>query len=256
LPLPQTASVAIADGSNLTLSNIVSGRVLGQFVGEAELARPLIFSPDGELLAFRQGSQVIVLGMKTMSRMATLAVPADEHGFFSLGPMAFCPGTQDLVTAGAQDGLVRVFKAPQYQNIRTLQGHLRRVDSMAISPDGAILATGSEDSTVRLWNTHTWQAGQRDQLRGDGGPVRALAFAPDGKTLAVGDYDGEIRLWIISTRREAGRFRAHTALSGRSLSLPTAATLLPRAATARSVFGTPQRSRKSSFRMQCRRSPV
>ena len=74
------------------------------------------------------------------------------------------------------------------------------VDSVAFSPGGRTLASGSSDGTVRLWNVadpaHPRPLGQ--PLTGGTGAVFSVAFSPDGRTLASGDSDGTIQLWNVA----------------------------------------------------------
>ena len=84
-----------------------------------------------------------------------------------------------------------------------LTGHTGPVDSVAFSPDGKTLATGSADGTVRLWDVATHRPDRR-ALTGHTGPVTSVAFSPDGKTLASGSADGTVRLWDVATHRQIG----------------------------------------------------
>ncbi len=59
---------------------------------------------------------------------------------------------------------------------------------MAISPDGSILASGSDDKTIRLWNIGTGQA--ISTLTGHSRSVKPVAFTPDGTILATGSGIG------------------------------------------------------------------
>ena len=75
----------------------------------------------------------------------------------------------------------------------TLTGHTDNVWSVVFSPDGTMLASGSWDQTVRLWDVETEQL--LHTLTGHTSDVMSVAFSPDGFTLASGSWDGTIRLW-------------------------------------------------------------
>jgi hypothetical protein len=81
-----------------------------------------------------------------------------------------------------------------------LAGHTDAVGAAVFSPDGYILATGSADQTMRLWNvadpTHPTPLGQ--PLTGHTNGVLAVTFSPDGHTLATGSYDQMVRLWNVT----------------------------------------------------------
>ena len=151
-------------------------------------------------------------------------------------------GVADQVTFVATVDTTVVADMP----VRTLTGHTDRVLSVAYSPDGGILATGSADRTVRLWDvvkgeqiaevtgfTHRPSAvyspdGRTLATSGNWGEVRildgvtgehkqtlvghtsrvsALAYSPGGRTLATGDIIGEIRLWDAVTGQHEATLR-------------------------------------------------
>jgi WD40 repeat protein len=73
--------------------------------------------------------------------------------------------------------------------------HQGYVEAVAISPDGALLLTGSDDHTARLWDAAT-QKPLGPPLKHDG-PVVVVAFSPDGKTILTASLDKTARLWRV-----------------------------------------------------------
>jgi serine/threonine protein kinase len=89
----------------------------------------------------------------------------------------------------------------------TLSGHTGPVWSVAISPDGQTVATGGDDSTVRLWGLSTGQ--QEAVLPGQHNHVAEVAFAHSGKFLLSGDSDGVLHRWDVAMRKETGSYPHH-----------------------------------------------
>jgi WD40 repeat protein len=78
---------------------------------------------------------------------------------------------------------------------RTLNSHLDTVWSVAISPDGQTLVSGSADKTIRLWSLCGSE--QPRILSGHSNWVTSVAISPDGNILASGSTDGTIKLWNL-----------------------------------------------------------
>ena len=98
------------------------------------------------------------------------------------------------------------FRWPSPSNPLWTRGN---VTSVAFSSDGKILASGSDDNTIRLWNPTT--AEHIATLEGHTSSVRSVAFSPDGKTLASGSADNTIRLWNPTTGEHLGTLIGHRA---------------------------------------------
>jgi WD40 repeat protein len=87
---------------------------------------------------------------------------------------------------------------PTWNCVRTLTGHLSSVHSIAFSPDGQTLASGSADRTVKLWNLDSRVP--RCSLSGHSSLINAVAFSPDGRILASGSWDHTIKRWNLETK--------------------------------------------------------
>jgi WD40 repeat protein len=78
------------------------------------------------------------------------------------------------------------------------------VSSLAFSPDGGCLATGTWDGAIRLWDFST--GALVHTLRADASSVRSVAFSPDGSRLASASHDSSIKLWKrVDATSERGR---------------------------------------------------
>ncbi|MEU5691141.1 trypsin-like peptidase domain-containing protein [Actinosynnema sp. NPDC020468] len=90
---------------------------------------------------------------------------------------------------------------------RVIRGHRKPITDVAFSPDGALLATASEDCTVCLWRTNSGKLARR--LKGHLGAVHSVAFVPDGSMIASGSADATVRLWDVVTGRAKLVLRGH-----------------------------------------------
>ena len=88
------------------------------------------------------------------------------------------------------------------------EGHTDVVHSVAFSPNSQMLASASEDNTIRLWDTHTGEL--ITLLIGHTQPINGIAFSPDGQILASVSRDTTIRLWDPHNGELKTTLTAHT----------------------------------------------
>jgi WD40 repeat protein len=89
------------------------------------------------------------------------------------------------------------------QLIRFLTEHKNAVRSVAFSPDGKTLASGSPDGTIILWDVASRKP-IGEPFSGHMDWVTSVAFSPDGKTLASGSWDHTIHLWDVASLKPIG----------------------------------------------------
>ncbi len=116
--------------------------------------------------------------------------------------MSQVPGAENQSEGGTfasgSFGTIRIWNLKSGALLQTIAAHKDWVKTLAISPNGQTLASGSADKTIRLWNMNN--GSRMLTIAGPGahwGPVNTLAFTPDGQRLASGSDDNTIKIWDI-----------------------------------------------------------
>ncbi len=99
-------------------------------------------------------------------------------------------------------------KNHNWRCVQTLPGHSSFVNSLAISPDGKTLASGSWDQTIKIWNLETGEF--IDTLTGHSDRVNSVTISGDGKLLASGSSDETIKFWNLYTGELLFTFQGHS----------------------------------------------
>ena len=90
----------------------------------------------------------------------------------------------------------------------TLYGHTGAVNTVAFSPDGMRIITGSDDLTAKVWDPRSGMP--LLELSGHTGPVSSVAFSPDGSRIVTGSWDRSAKLWDARTGMLLREFSGHS----------------------------------------------
>lgn len=193
---PDGALIAVAgyrNGRAVILEQ--TGRQVGRVREDPDhVTISVAFSPDGNHLATGRARLDVQLGKwgvtlwdwRTGEKLWTVDSEASALAFTR---------DADLVIA-SRLGPLLVVDGDNGRTIATMPGHVGGSTRVAVSPDGATVATGGRDGLVRLWDTRTWT--QRLALSGhDSEQVWAVGFSPDGRTLVSAGQEGSTRIWTL-----------------------------------------------------------
>ena len=154
------------------------------------------FSPDGKMLATGSYDNLVILWrvsdgseirrLKLLSRATSVA---------------FSP-VEDMLAIGSLQSVVIWNVAESNQAPMSFRNHTRSVNSVAFSPDGKKLATGSSDMTVIIWDVQNDSQVVAKMPKNLGVGVTSVAFSPNGEMLAAGLYDEKVVLLNVSNGNE------------------------------------------------------
>jgi len=113
--------------------------------------------------------------------------------------VTWSPTRRSRFASGSKDGTIVIWEwdGQLHKDIKTLKDHEGGIISVTWHPDGEILASGSDDSTIRLWNAEKGE--QIKILKGHKALIKCISFSYDGRFLASKSSDSTVRFWFGNT---------------------------------------------------------
>lgn len=187
-----------------------TGQLLGSLMGHTSWIWSVAFSPTQPRLASSSEDRTIRI-WDTQTRRQCHVLRGHHDAILSLG---YTPDGR--LWSGSLDGTLKQW-SDEGICLQTLSRHQGGIWDIALSPDGKLLVSGSQDQTLKLWDAVDGQL--IETLNGCHSWVRSVAISRDRKTLLNGTADGSLQIW---RRDPAGKYRCwqtHSAHSGPVLSI-------------------------------------
>ena len=171
--------------------------------------------PTRKARPIRISKPVLIIGVIALFVFALLCLLLGGGTYLGLSQLnngitslAFSPTSSLLACGVATEDNVGLWDPHSGSLVRLLKGHTSRVSSVAFSPNGFTLASGSWDQTMILWDIRNGD--KLAEFKGHSNNVTSVAFSPDGKMLASGSWDHTVIVWDIKSGSALHTLKGHT----------------------------------------------
>ncbi len=188
-------ALTASDDGTAKLWDATTGKVVGEYVGHKARVLSAEFSPDGKQVLTTCSDHTASLWDTASGKQRYTLVGHTSP--VSCGDMA----ADGRVVTGSDDNTARIWTAEGKplmlgESPLVLAGHTAGVTSVAFSPDGKRILTGSRDNSVKLWDSATGK--EILTLKGHQQEVTSVAFSHDGRFAVSASQDGTAIVWLTT----------------------------------------------------------
>lgn len=182
--------LSASDDGTIRLWDVAAASEFSQLQLETELIMGIIFSPDSQMLAsVGTDSVIVVWNVATGERIAEI-----EEFVSGINAITFNAEGDVVISAGQQ---IKLWDVASGSLIKTLGADMPYMITVAVSPDGNLMATGDVEGTIRIWDIGSGL--ELFSMSNNDNSVWQVLFSPDGQILASANPNGTVQLWDVAT---------------------------------------------------------
>jgi WD40 repeat protein/mono/diheme cytochrome c family protein len=205
---PDGRRLAVGWGNRLLLYEIAekSLTLAGQASAHPDPIQSVTWSADGARLATGAFRRVVLWNTDNLATERQITKGLTDR----ITSLRFLPDQRLVIADGrvAEKGTLRIADTTTGALGVSWDGHGDTIFDVAVSPDGALLATAGGDKLVKIWEVATQKEVAR--MEGHVAQVLAVAFNKDGGLLVSGGADREVKVWDVKTREKIQTLGKHT----------------------------------------------
>jgi guanine nucleotide-binding protein subunit beta-2-like 1 protein len=213
----QFALSASWDGT-LRLWDLTKGETHRHFIGHSKDVLSVAFSADNRQIVSGSRDRSIKL-WNTLGECKFTVKDGTHTDWVSC--VKFSPSTTGLLVSGGWDKVVKVWNLTEFKVKHNLVGHKGHINTVTVSPDGSLCASGGEDGTAMLWDL---AEGKHLYSLEAGHVIHALVFSPNRYSLCAATQSS-IKLWDLESKASVAELKVDFAGLSRKAHVPHSVSL-------------------------------
>ena len=115
---------------------------------------------------------------------------------------------KNLDSSSGTEEIIKIFDFETEKCLKILKGHEDSINSVAISPDGKYIVSGSDDETIKIWDIKIEK--RLNTLKGHNDYVESVVISTDGNYIVSGSWDNTVKIWDFKTGECLNTLKGHS----------------------------------------------